>query len=217
MNLNNQFIGLYSPIQWFIGLKFCKLGRYKQMKNIYFALNLHHIILIKVNMKLKRYFGILAVLVFATQSVYAQDGNDWRVYNPSGKKSIPDSSYMRNYKTHEPGEITVIADPRIQSLDLKKTKNPTKLNGYRVQIFFGDRSKAQDMRGEFIRKYPDVKAYISYLAPNFRLRVGDFRTRLEGDKFKDEMSRSFPGSYIVKDKIELPVLWDENTDAGSGE
>ncbi len=169
-------------------------------------------------MKLNRYFGILTIIFLSAQCLSAQDGDDWRVYNPSLKKPIQDSTvYTRGYQSYEPGEITIIADPRIKSLDLKKTENPTKLNGYRVQIFFGDRGKAQEMRGEFIRKYPDHNAYISYLAPNFRLRVGDFRTRLEGDKFKDEISKSFPGSYIVKDKIELPVLWDETIEAGSGE
>lgn len=169
-------------------------------------------------MKLNRYFGVFVILFFTAQFLYAQDGDDWRIYNPSGKKSIQDSSIsVRGYQSHEPGEITIIADPRIKSLDLKKAENPTKLDGYRVQIFFGDRGKAQEMRGEFIRKYPDMKAYISYLAPNFRLRVGDFRTRIEGDKFKNEVNRSFPGSYIVKDKIELPVLWDENAAMGSGE
>lgn len=163
-------------------------------------------------MKLKYCFGIFT-LVLSTQCLHAQTGDDWRLYNPSREKVIQDSAYTSGYEAHQAGEIKIIADPRINSLDLKKIENPTKLNGYRVQIFFGDRSKAQDMRGEFIRKYPDVKAYISYLAPNFRLRVGDFRSRLEGDKFKNEISRSFPGSYIVKDKIELPALWDENTSA----
>lgn len=80
------------------------------------------------------------------------------------------------------------------------------MDGYRVQIYFGDRNTAQEKRGAFVRNNPDVGAYLSYLAPNFRLRVGDFRSRLESEKFKKEIARNFPGCYIVKDKIELPPL-----------
>lgn len=82
------------------------------------------------------------------------------------------------------------------------------MDGYRVQIYFGNRNTAQDKRGQFIRQYPDQSAYISYLAPNFRLRVGDFRTRLDSENFKQQIGKSFPGCYIVKDKIELPPLRD---------
>lgn len=218
MNLNNPFTRLYSPIQCFMSTIFWKIGGFNHIKNMNFALNLRQIVLIKVNMKLNPFFGIFGILFFTAQCLHAQDGNDWRIYNPSTTKSVKDSSVtVRSYQSHEPGEITIIADPRIKSLDLKKAENPTKLDGYRVQIFFGDRGKAQEMRGEFIRKYPNTKAYISYLAPNFRLRVGDFRTRIESEKFKNEVNRSFPGSYIVKDKIELPVLWDENASTGTGE
>lgn len=80
------------------------------------------------------------------------------------------------------------------------------MDGYRVQLFFGDRSKAQNLRGEFIRQYPNTPAYISYLAPNFRVRVGDFRTRLASEKFRHKINSDFPRSYIVRDKIELPPL-----------
>ena len=207
MNLNNRFNQLLPPVQRFMQYKICKLNGFTHVKNSYFALNLRQRILIEVNMKLNRNFGIIAAIILSGHTLFAQDNDDWRIYNPSGKKSIQDST-SHDLQSHKQGEITIIADPRIKSLDLKKTEKPTKLNGYRVQIFFGDRSEAQEMRGEFIRKNPDVKAYISYLAPNFRLRVGDFRTRIECEKFKHEINRSFPGSYIVKDKIELPKLYD---------
>lgn len=100
----------------------------------------------------------------------------------------------------------MIESDGIKSLNELRKEYPAKPDGYRVQIYFGDRKNAQDKRGSFIRSYPSKGAYISYLAPNFRLRVGDFRTRLECEKFKQEIAKDYPGSYIVKDKIELPPL-----------
>lgn len=104
------------------------------------------------------------------------------------------------------GKIRVIADSRITLIDSLKKEYPTPMEGYRVQIFFGSRADAQKMRGEFLREYPDIPVYISYLAPNFRLRVGDFRTKMESERLKKEIQDDYPGCYIVKDEIQLPVL-----------
>ncbi len=139
--------------------------------------------------------------------------NDWRIYNPSSD-SIRNSDTVRAEKLPNeqlrPGNIDLHMDKRISRLDSLKRQKPTQMEGYRVQLFFGGRTEAQDARVEFLRKHPVTGAYISYLAPNFRLRVGDFRSRIESEKFKNEIARDFPGSYIVKDHIELPQLRKEN-------
>jgi hypothetical protein len=38
------------------------------------------------------------------------------------------------------------------------------------------------------------------------VRVGDFRTRLEAERFFIELKESFPDAFIVKDDVELPPL-----------
>ena len=48
--------------------------------------------------------------------------------------------------------------------------------------------------------------YTTYKAPNFFLRAGDFRTRLEAEKIKAELKNLFPTSFIVKEKVNLPRL-----------
>lgn len=80
------------------------------------------------------------------------------------------------------------------------------MEGYRLQLFFGNRNDAQKMRGEFLKKHPETGAYISYLAPNFRLRVGDFRSKMECEKLKKEIQKDFPGCYIVRDEINMPAV-----------
>lgn len=153
----------------------------------------------------------LGFLGFISTS-HAQNGSDWRLYTPkdAGNHVSDEKNENRgftNYGSH--GEIDVIADGRINLLNQRKIDHPTKQDGYRVQIYFGNRNTARDRRADFVTRFPGHAAYISYLAPNFRLRVGDFRTRLESEKFKNEIARYYPGSYIVKDKIELPPLGGE--------
>jgi hypothetical protein len=75
-----------------------------------------------------------------------------------------------------------------------------------VQIFLGDRATAESTKRAFLQKHPDIPAYLSWLAPNFRLRVGDLRTRLEAEHLLRDMKVLYPGSYIVPDEIEMPRI-----------
>lgn len=52
--------------------------------------------------------------------------------------------------------------------------------GYRVQLYNGpDRNKAYQIKADFAKKFPGVRTYLSYVAPGFRVKAGDFRTRAE--------------------------------------
>lgn len=111
--------------------------------------------------------------------------------------------------TDDSGQVVIHESARIQALmkDYAAAKQP--LKGYRVQIFLGDRTKAEETRRSFLVKHPDTPAYLDYLAPNFRVRVGDLRSKLEGEKLKQKLTTEFPGLYVVPCEIELPRLPEE--------
>lgn len=159
---------------------------------------------------------IVLTLSLIGNQTFGQE-EDWRLYKPKTSQEAP-AERTRIDRTERvdvrasfqpeqsPGKVLVKCDPRIAEMDSVSKLHPSPLEGYRVQIFFGSRNEAQRIRGEFLKKYPETGAYISYLAPNFRLRVGDFRSKMESEKFKKEIQNDFSGSYIVKDQIGLPQL-----------
>lgn len=162
---------------------------------------------------------ILPIFILSSFTIHlsAQEAKDWRLYQKTDStknEKIPVEYEVVSLpsKAIQPGTITYFQDEQITLLDSLREAHPSKLDGYRVQIFFGSRDDAREMRTKFIQNNPEVGAYISYLAPNFRLRVGDFRDRLECEAFKKEIARNYPGSYLVKDKIELPALRPEIVD-----
>jgi hypothetical protein len=109
------------------------------------------------------------------------------------------------------GKVEYLQDNRITELlskeQLVNEKKDGKVKGYRVQIHFGsDRDKAKEIKLKFNQKYATVKAYDEYDLPNFKVRVGDFRTRIEAYKFLKEISADFPSSFLVQDQIELNEL-----------
>lgn len=76
--------------------------------------------------------------------------------------------------------------------------------GYRIQIFFGgstDREKAFKIKEEFLELFPDERAYVVYTAPDFRVRVGNFRTKLESIELYKACSEFYPNCYPVKTEI----------------
>ena len=81
-----------------------------------------------------------------------------------------------------------------------------KVDGYRIQIvsLSGTNSKmmAEKMQTEFNQKFPKITSYVTYFEPNFRLRVGDFRTKLDAYRFYQEINAAYPGAFIIRDKIE---------------
>lgn len=102
----------------------------------------------------------------------------------------------------------VVADPRLQTLVAKHDEVNThkKAKGYRVQIYFGaDKTKANEQKAKFLGRYPnDINAYEVYEVPNFKVRVGDFRTRLEAYRFLKKIRAEFPSAFIVESEIEYP-------------
>ena len=65
---------------------------------------------------------------------------------------------------------------------------------------------AESTRRTFLLQHPEIPAYLSYLAPNFRVRVGDLRDRIEAEGLRENLRGDFPGLYVVPDQIELPKL-----------
>ena len=102
------------------------------------------------------------------------------------------------------------ADPRVTKLQQKYVElNKIKQSsfGYRVQIHFGnEREKAKEIKTKFLQTFPDIPAYDSYQSPNFRVRVGDYRSKLEASKYLKQISGAFPSSFIVTDNIKYPEL-----------
>ncbi|MEO7080844.1 MAG: SPOR domain-containing protein [Flavobacteriales bacterium] len=129
--------------------------------------------------------------------------------SPRTRASIPTDSVI-------PGTIKVVESERIKSLMANYATKKQSLKGYRVQIFLGDRATAENTRRAFLLQYPDTPAYLSYLAPNFRVRVGDLRDRIAAEYLRESLKGEFPGLYVVPDEIEPPRLSKANTDKDTG-
>ena len=125
------------------------------------------------------------------------------------------SSAQNNYD----GRVVVIQDQLVdtvlqqyEALRLRIKENPDNkaILGYRIQIFFdsgiNSSDRARQARDEFLALFPDVPAYVSWKAPNYRVRVGDFRSRLEAEKVLQSILIGYPNAWVIKDEINFPAI-----------
>jgi hypothetical protein len=115
-------------------------------------------------------------------------------------------------RLQEEGVITIDKDERIEELITNKSKiippaTSPQITGYRIQLFFDTDKKEVDLaRKKFIELYPEVETNVVYKAPNYFLKIGNFRTRLEAEKIKVTLDKEFPTNYILKELISLHKL-----------
>lgn len=109
--------------------------------------------------------------------------------------------------------IVIFADSRLDILT-KREKNAgsgiRSVKGYRLQIYNGnDKRKAIQTKVDFMRRFPDVPTYMTYVQPQFRVKAGDFRTRRDAQELYRQVSHLYETVMIVPDIIVInPVKYD---------
>jgi hypothetical protein len=145
---------------------------------------------------------LLFTFLFSAVLSFGQE--DWRLYAPSTKENIElnllDTSDQNQYIE---GNITVYSDSRIDSLVSHLDANPPEIKGYRVQVFFGNRNEAENIKAAFLRKFNQWPIYIVWQQPDFKIQVGDFLTKIEAEKVQHEIISSYPNAYPIYTTIKL--------------
>lgn len=111
------------------------------------------------------------------------------------------------------GSVAVYKDPRIDLLVKKQiaineetTRDSRRTaNGYRILVInSNDRNKVFAAKAKIYQNYPELKPYLLYQPPFYKLKVGNFRSREEAEEYQRALSKDFPtGLYIVRDIIEV--------------
>jgi hypothetical protein len=111
------------------------------------------------------------------------------------------------------GSLNIYQDQRIDSLlalNIEYNKAFPFISGYRIQIYMGLGNDALDnanmVRSDFEKNFPGVLVYVTFREPYYRVRIGDFRSRLEANQLLESIKRIYPDAWIIQDNINLPLL-----------
>lgn len=111
--------------------------------------------------------------------------------------------------------VVVHKDPRIDLLIKKQAQINEETSrdarrigkGYRLLVInTSKRDEAAAAKSTVYANFPELKAYLIYQSPYFKLKVGNFKERKDAEVYQDRLRKFFPkGVFIMNDVIELKL------------
>jgi SPOR domain len=109
--------------------------------------------------------------------------------------------------------VIVHKDPRLELLVKKQAQINEETSrdgrrtdkGYRLMIIStNNRDEALAAKTKIYTYFPDLKAYMWYQSPYFKVKAGNFKDRKDAEAFQRRLNTYFPkGVFIMKDVIEV--------------
>ena len=156
-------------------------------------------------MSMKRFLIIALLALLPGLVLRAQE---YRVDNGSSRV---DSTLMgRSIMSVMGSGVTVNQSRTMRSaLDNYVSNNAAKkLTGYRIRVYF-DNGQSARMRSESIARsisnaFPGIGVYRTFESPNFKVTVGDFRTKDDALKVYHALKATYPTAIILRETINYP-------------
>ena len=69
--------------------------------------------------------------------------------------------------------------------------------GYRIQIYYGEETKAKSLQSKFKVTFPEVETFLNYEQPYWKVQVGNYKSTLEADKALLKFSEKYSGLIVI--------------------
>lgn len=129
------------------------------------------------------------------------------------------------HKTADTASVIVHKDPRIELLVKKQIQINEETSrearragkGYRLLVInTNKRDEAVAAKTTVYTFFPELKSYLIYQTPYFKLKVGNFKERKDAEEYRERLQKYFPkGVFIMNDTIELKLDKDKESEVVS--
>lgn len=89
-----------------------------------------------------------------------------------------------------------------------RSNSGKKIQGYRIRVFYDNtpqaRTRSESVAAYIRNQYPEHGVYRSFESPNYKVTVGDFRTKDEALKVYMALKGIYPTAFIIKENINYP-------------
>ena len=147
------------------------------------------------------------VVESAGRIILHQDKSITDLVNGSTKKSAEGSGTPSRRRQID---SAMLQQPDSTAVDSLSLGTKVKINGYRIQVYFGDNSRkgkaeARYAGTRFRTYFPNQPIYVSFVSPHWKCQAGDFRTREEANEVLRQIREMgiFREAVIVKSKINV--------------
>ncbi|SRR5258705_12410998 len=135
------------------------------------------------------------ITLFISFNLFAQDSS-WR-------KQIDTNSVI----VHKDPRIDLLVKKQIQINEETSREARRVSKGYRLLVInTSKRDEAAAAKTKVYTFFPELKSYLLYQAPYFKLKVGNFKDRKEAEDYQKRLQKYFPkGVFIMNDTIEVKL------------
>ena len=152
---------------------------------------------------------VLITVLLALLPCLALQAQEFRV-GSSGSASVDSTLVGRNILSILGSKVVVNQSPAMRSaLERYISANASKrYTGYRIRVYF-DNDQSARARSEAIARsisnaYPGMGVYRTFESPNYKVSVGDFRTKDEALKVYHALKANYPTALLTKETINYP-------------
>ncbi len=148
---------------------------------------------------------LIAALIYSFNS-YSQSlprPNDDSVW----KKSVDTNSVV----VHKDPRLDLLVKKQIQ-INEETSRDARRIGkGFRLLVInTNKRDEAIAAKSKVYTYFPELKAYLIYQSPYYKLKVGNFKERKDAEYYQKKMQKHFPkGVFIMNDTIDMKLEKDE--------
>lgn len=165
---------------------------------------------------MKRYIIIAAALLLAF-AAGAQELEITEEMASSNEVQIDSSLNGMNIWQTLPDNVTISESSKVRNaVNIQVENNARKqFTGFRIRIYFDNAQNAREQSLAIMRKFrevhPELPAFRTYDAPNFKVTVGNFRNRTDAEAALTQLQLEYPSAFIVREKFKYPSVGRFNT------
>tara|TARA_Y100000991_G_scaffold207901_1_gene186405 strand:- start:1315 stop:1893 length:579 start_codon:yes stop_codon:yes gene_type:complete len=127
---------------------------------------------------------------------------------PSDTRSAMEASLALSIvRSAQPATFNWSLPTGLATLDSLDKADPKPLQGYRIQIYFGDLQEARAVRAAFRRDHPEEACQLMPITPNYAVTVGNYRDMWSAQRaLRDGHVGSWKHALVIPSAINLPAL-----------
>jgi hypothetical protein len=146
-------------------------------------------------------FLFITIVLFISAASFGQDTT--LVKQPDSNSII----------IHKDPRIDLLVKKQIQINEETSREARRTAKGYRLLVVnTGKRDEAVAAKTKVYTYFPELKSYLIYQSPFYKLKVGNFKERKEAEEYLQRLKKYFPdGVYIMNDTIEVRLEKETET------
>lgn len=150
---------------------------------------------------MKHSFLILSVLLVTSVCFAQSPASPVSAPDTTGKKITDSNSVI----VHKDARLDLLIKTQAQINEVTSRDGRRTDKGFRLMIIStNSRDEAMAAKTKVYTYFPELKAYLWYQSPYFRVKAGNFKDRKDAEAFQRRMNTYFPkGVFIMKDIIEV--------------